>query len=133
MGNKFQGEFQSAKEPKQAPFSPVPLPPDSASDKMAYVWLTDYVIDTAGLVYHEAGALNVTITPSDVSFITCTYIFHVSLCSNLGQILMLCLIKFTESTKQIINFTPLTPRVKPWVIQRFLPFDSMCDHSLESC
>ena len=33
---------------------------------------------------------------------------------------------------------PLTPRVKPWMIQSFLSFDSMdrtlkCDHSLESC
>ena len=33
---------------------------------------------------------------------------------------------------------PLTPRVKPWVVQSFLTFDSMyrtlkCDHSLESC
>ena len=33
---------------------------------------------------------------------------------------------------------PLTPKVKPWVIQSFLTFDSMyrtlkCDHSLESC
>ena len=33
---------------------------------------------------------------------------------------------------------PLTPRVKPWVTQSFLSFDSMdrtlkCDHSLESC
>ena len=32
----------------------------------------------------------------------------------------------------------LTPRMKPWVIQSFLTFDSMdrtlkCDHSLESC
>ena len=35
-------------------------------------------------------------------------------------------------------FNPLTSRVKPWVIQSFLTFDSMdrtlkCDHSLESC
>ena len=35
-------------------------------------------------------------------------------------------------------FNPLTPRVKPWVIQSFLTFDSVdrtlkCDHSLESC
>ena len=36
------------------------------------------------------------------------------------------------------HFNPLTPRVKPWVIQSFLTFDSMdstlnCEHSLESC
>ena len=36
------------------------------------------------------------------------------------------------------GLTLLTPRVKPWVKQSFLAFDSMdrtlkCDHSLESC
>ena len=36
------------------------------------------------------------------------------------------------------RLNPLTPRVKPWVIQSFLTFDSKyktfkCDHSLESC
>ena len=35
-------------------------------------------------------------------------------------------------------FNPLIPRVKPWVIQSFVTFDSMdrnlkCDHSLDSC
>ena len=37
----------------------------------------------------------------------------------------------------VLFVNPLTPRVKPWVIQSFLTFDSMdgttkCDHSLES-
>ena len=36
-------------------------------------------------------------------------------------------------------FNPMTPRVKPWLIQSFLTFDSMadrtlkCDHSMETC
>ena len=38
----------------------------------------------------------------------------------------------------VLFVNPLTPRVKPWVIQSFLTFDSMdriikCDHSLENC
>ena len=38
----------------------------------------------------------------------------------------------------VLFVNPLTPRVKPCVIQTFLSFDSMdrtlkCDHSLESC
>ena len=38
----------------------------------------------------------------------------------------------------VLFVNPLTPRVKPWVIQSFLTFESMyrtlkCDHSLESC
>ena len=37
----------------------------------------------------------------------------------------------------VLFVNPLTPRVKPWVIQSFLTFDSMdrtlkCDHSLLS-
>ena len=37
-----------------------------------------------------------------------------------------------------VRFNPLTPKVKPWVIQSFLTFDSMdrtlkCDYSWESC
>lgn len=60
----IKGEFLSAITPKEAPFSPTPLPPESESDKMAYIWLTDYVVNTAGLVYQEAGILNETVTPS---------------------------------------------------------------------
>ena len=45
-------------------------------------------------------------------------------------------ITFFRLTSQLLN--PLTPRVKPWVIQSLLIFDSIditvkCDHSLESC
>ena len=44
----------------------------------------------------------------------------------------------TVEVRYLILINPLTPRVKPWVIQSFLTFDSMyrtlkCDHSLESC
>ena len=60
----------SATAPKEAPFSPTPLPTASESVKMAYLWMTDYVVNTAGLVYHEAGVLNETITPSMVSLTT---------------------------------------------------------------
>lgn len=64
----FKGEFQSATAPKEAPFSPAPLPPDSESTKMAYIWVTDYILNTAGLVYQDAGILNQTVTPSMVSY-----------------------------------------------------------------
>ena len=38
----------------------------------------------------------------------------------------------------VLFVNPLTPSVKPWVIQSFLTLDSLdralkCDHSLESC
>lgn len=67
----FKGEFQSATAPKEAPFSPALLPPYySKSPKMAYVWVTDYLLNTAGLVYQNAGILNETVTPSMVSYLS---------------------------------------------------------------
>ena len=47
--------------------------------------------------------------------------------------------KAVEQCFTVVLFVnPLTSRVKTWVIQSFLTFDSMdrsvnCDHSLESC
>ena len=67
----FKGEFQSTTAPKEAPFSPAPLPPDSESAKMVYIWVTDYLLNTAGLVYQDAGILNETVTPSMVSYFSC--------------------------------------------------------------
>ncbi|KAK2554856.1 Lipopolysaccharide-binding protein [Acropora cervicornis] len=64
----FKGEFLSAISPREPPFSPSLLPFESESDKMVYVWLTDYVVNTAGFVYQSAGVLNETITPSMVGF-----------------------------------------------------------------
>lgn len=64
----FKGEFQSTTAPKEAPFSPAPLPTDSESAKMVYIWVTDYLLNTAGLVYQDAGILNETVTPSKVRY-----------------------------------------------------------------
>ena len=47
--------------------------------------------------------------------------------------------KAVEQFFAVVLFgNPLTPSLKPWVIQSFLTFDSMdktiaCDHSMESC
>jgi len=60
----IKGEFLSATSPKEAPFSPTLLPSESESDKMMYLWITDYVQNTAWLVFQQAGVLNQTITPS---------------------------------------------------------------------
>ena len=61
-----KGEFESVSHPTEAPFSPPPLPPITDTSKMMYVWLTEYVVNTAGLVYHEAGFLAYNITPDKV-------------------------------------------------------------------
>lgn len=82
----FKGEFQSATAPKEAPFSPAPLPPDSESAKMVYVWVTDYLLNTAGLVYQDAGILNETVTPSTVSYFSCNTHWEILVFDNFDDI-----------------------------------------------
>uniref|UniRef100_A0A8C0KI22 Bactericidal permeability-increasing protein n=1 Tax=Canis lupus dingo TaxID=286419 RepID=A0A8C0KI22_CANLU len=54
--------FFSLAHPRSPPFTPpaMALPPDH--DHMVYLGISDYFFNTAGLVYQEAGALNMTIT-----------------------------------------------------------------------
>jgi len=65
---QHKGEIFLATDPVEAPFSPLPLPPVAdTSSKMVYVWITDYVANTAGLVYQKAGKLQYKITPEMIS------------------------------------------------------------------
>ena len=50
----------------EAPMSPVALPAMSKTDRMLYVWFTDYVANTAGFVYYTAGKLAYNVTPDMV-------------------------------------------------------------------
>ncbi|KAK3708455.1 hypothetical protein QZH41_009762 [Actinostola sp. cb2023] len=61
-----KGEFQSVTHPSEAPFSPEPFPSNNSSGSMMYAWISDYVFNTASLVYMNAGVMNRTITASDV-------------------------------------------------------------------
>ena len=56
----------SAKSPVESPLSAPPLPPLSKADRMVYVWLTDYVANTAGYVYQAAGVMAYNVTPDMV-------------------------------------------------------------------
>ena len=52
-------------DPEEYPFAPSPLPPVSGhdySEKMMYVWMTDYVANSAAVVYQKAGLMSYTIT-----------------------------------------------------------------------
>lgn len=64
----FQGEFKPVGNPRAtlAQFVPAPLPSLAEMDKMVYIWLTDYVFNTASFVYHQQRALRTVITPNDV-------------------------------------------------------------------
>ncbi len=57
----------SAVKPVEVPVTPpAALPAISKTDKMVYVWFTDYVADTAGYVYQAAGKLAYNVTPDMV-------------------------------------------------------------------
>ena len=66
MATLHKGEFEALSHPTEAPFSPPPLPPITDTAKMMYIWLSEYVVNTAGLVYHETGFLAYNITPDMV-------------------------------------------------------------------
>ena len=38
------------------------------NDKMMYLWVTDYIANTAAVVYQQAGILQVTVTPDMVIY-----------------------------------------------------------------
>lgn len=71
MFHSFQGEFYLEQDANAViPFSPSPLPPlssSSDSSKMISLLLTDYVANTAALVYMRLGYLRYDITPDAVS------------------------------------------------------------------
>lgn len=62
----WQGEFYDIAHPKEAPFTPPSLPAITENGSMLYMWLTDYMANSAGYVYQTAGVLHYTITPSMV-------------------------------------------------------------------
>ena len=68
IATDYSGEFELISDPEDPPFSPPPLPSpgNGTDDQMISIWFTDYVANTAGLVYHEAGMLNRNITPDAV-------------------------------------------------------------------
>lgn len=64
---EFQGEFKAVGNlDSRSPFVPAPLPSLDEVDRMIYIWLTDYLFNTASFVYHEQGALRTIIRPSNV-------------------------------------------------------------------
>uniref|UniRef100_A0A8C3DMM7 Bactericidal permeability-increasing protein n=1 Tax=Corvus moneduloides TaxID=1196302 RepID=A0A8C3DMM7_CORMO len=68
----LKGEFYSLAHRSTVPFSPLPLALPSDHDRMVYFGASSYFFNTAGIAYHEAGALVFEITedmiPKDVGF-----------------------------------------------------------------
>eukprot|EP00731_Ephydatia_muelleri_P024609 Em0016g880a len=58
-----KGEILSIKTPVEAPITPPPTPALFNASRMLYIWLTDYIFNSGGFVYHTSGVLQYTITP----------------------------------------------------------------------
>ena len=43
--------------------------PAVATERMMHLWMTDYIANTAGIVYLEAGVLQYTVTPDVVCYL----------------------------------------------------------------
>ncbi|KAM7005198.1 bactericidal permeability-increasing protein-like [Passerculus sandwichensis] len=75
----LKGEFYSLAHRSPVPFSPLPLAFPSDHERMVYFGASSYFFNTAGIAYHEAGALVFEITeamiPKDVEFKLNTSVF----------------------------------------------------------
>ena len=59
----LKGAFQPQNEQIPIPFTPAPFPPVNTNGRMLYVWLSDYILNSAGYALQQAGILQHTITP----------------------------------------------------------------------
>lgn len=62
LDGQLKGEFFRLAHRSPPPFAPPALALPSTHDRMLYLGLSDYFFNTAGLVYQEAGVLNLTLT-----------------------------------------------------------------------
>lgn len=63
----LKGQFKPVGNPRATvPFVPAVLPYSAEADNMVYIWLTDYLFNTASFVYHHQGALRTVIMPKDL-------------------------------------------------------------------
>lgn len=68
IATRHKGEFFSIAKPVESPFvAPgLPLPASGTLTRMFYVWISGYLLESAGWVYEQVGVLNYTIQPSMV-------------------------------------------------------------------
>lgn len=61
-----KGEFYYVGDASEAPFQPHQLPTTAPVPRMIAVWISDYVVNTAGYVLHKHGRFQRTITRKDL-------------------------------------------------------------------
>ncbi|XP_051887099.1 bactericidal permeability-increasing protein-like [Pristis pectinata] len=62
MDLDFKGEFYRVRNRKEPPFKPPPISLPRHSSRMLYLGISDFLANSAGFVFHEAGALRMKIT-----------------------------------------------------------------------
>lgn len=62
MDLDFKGEFYRVGQRQDPPFKPPPISLPSQSTRMLYLGISDFLANSAGFVYYEAGALQMNIT-----------------------------------------------------------------------
>lgn len=62
----LQGEFLDIKRPAPSALQPPSFDTASLSQKMAYIWVTDYSLNTLGEVFHKGGLLQRVIPSSEI-------------------------------------------------------------------
>ncbi|XP_039083092.1 bactericidal permeability-increasing protein [Hyaena hyaena] len=62
LDGQLKGEFFRCGQHSPPPFAPPPLAFPNDHDRMLYLGISDYFFNTAGLVYQQAGVLNLTVT-----------------------------------------------------------------------
>ncbi|KAL5020964.1 hypothetical protein ScPMuIL_000119 [Solemya velum] len=66
METMHKGEIFWNQNKKEAPFSAAPLPPVPRSDKMVYLWVSDFLFNTAMLVAQKNKFLTFNLTANDL-------------------------------------------------------------------
>lgn len=61
-----QGEVYAIDQHSEAPGPIASIPVDSDQTSMFYVWITDYLVNSAGYVLHSYGYLERNVTENDV-------------------------------------------------------------------
>jgi lipopolysaccharide-binding protein len=66
LESMHKGEFFFVNDPTEAPFQPAPLPSPPTADHMVTFWMSEYVLNTVGLVMQKHGILAYNLTKKDL-------------------------------------------------------------------
>ena len=65
----FTGEIFDKAHPTECPSPKQDMPETVDSDRMVTLWITEYMLNTAGYAYQDAGFLQYNLTNDDVSYV----------------------------------------------------------------